>query len=60
MRTAAPPRAPRYGRAPPVGGAEADPLASSAVLPEIELGPVTLQTFGLCFALACIAGGALV
>ncbi len=30
------------------------------MLPEIELGPVTLQTFGLCFALACIAGGALV
>ncbi|MGZ5412872.1 MAG: prolipoprotein diacylglyceryl transferase [Solirubrobacterales bacterium] len=30
------------------------------MLPEIELGPVTLQTFGLCFALACIASGALV
>ena len=30
------------------------------MLPEIELGPVTLQTFGLCFALAFVAGGALV
>jgi phosphatidylglycerol:prolipoprotein diacylglycerol transferase len=30
------------------------------VLPEIELGPVTLQTFGLCFALAFIGAGALV
>jgi phosphatidylglycerol---prolipoprotein diacylglyceryl transferase len=29
------------------------------VLPEIELGPVTLQTFGLCFALAFIGAGAL-
>ncbi|MGZ5375208.1 MAG: prolipoprotein diacylglyceryl transferase [Solirubrobacterales bacterium] len=28
--------------------------------PEIHLGPVTLQTFGLCFALAFLAGGALV
>ncbi len=28
--------------------------------PEIELGPLTLQTFGLMFALAFIAGGALV
>ena len=25
--------------------------------PEIELGPVTLQTFGLCFALAFVAAG---
>ena len=25
--------------------------------PEIELGPITLQTFGLCFALAFIAAG---
>ena len=30
------------------------------MLPEIELGPVTLQTFGLCFALAFIGAGALV
>jgi len=29
------------------------------VLPEIDLGPVTLQTFGLCFALAFLASGAL-
>ncbi|MGZ5333199.1 MAG: prolipoprotein diacylglyceryl transferase [Solirubrobacterales bacterium] len=28
--------------------------------PEIHLGPVTLQTFGLCFALAFLAAGALV
>ena len=28
--------------------------------PEIEIGPVTLQTFGLCFALAFLAAGALV
>src|ERR1700760_5018448 len=28
--------------------------------PELHLGPVTLQTFGLCFALAFIAAGALV
>jgi len=30
------------------------------VYPEIEIGPVTLQTFGLCFALAFLAAGALV
>jgi phosphatidylglycerol---prolipoprotein diacylglyceryl transferase len=30
------------------------------VLPEIDLGPVTLQTFGICFALAFIAAGALI
>ena len=28
--------------------------------PEIHLGPVTLQTFGICFALAFLAAGALV
>ncbi len=28
--------------------------------PEIHLGPLTLQTFGICFALAFIAAGALV
>jgi phosphatidylglycerol:prolipoprotein diacylglycerol transferase len=28
--------------------------------PEIDLGPLTLQTFGLCFALAFIVGGAVV
>ena len=27
--------------------------------PEIEIGPLTLQTFGLCFALAFLAAGAL-
>jgi phosphatidylglycerol---prolipoprotein diacylglyceryl transferase len=30
------------------------------VLPEINIGPVTLQTFGICFAAAFIAAGALV
>jgi phosphatidylglycerol:prolipoprotein diacylglycerol transferase len=30
------------------------------VYPEIHLGPLTLQTFGLCFALAFLAAGALV
>jgi phosphatidylglycerol:prolipoprotein diacylglycerol transferase len=30
------------------------------VLPEIQLGPLTLQTFGICFALAFLAAGALV
>jgi phosphatidylglycerol---prolipoprotein diacylglyceryl transferase len=30
------------------------------VLPEIQLGPVTLQTFGICFALGFLAAGALV
>jgi phosphatidylglycerol:prolipoprotein diacylglycerol transferase len=30
------------------------------VLPEIDIGPLTLQTFGLCFALAFIAAGALI
>jgi phosphatidylglycerol:prolipoprotein diacylglycerol transferase len=30
------------------------------VLPEIHLGPVTLQTFGICFAVAFIAAGALI
>jgi phosphatidylglycerol---prolipoprotein diacylglyceryl transferase len=30
------------------------------VLPEIEIGPLTLQTFGICFALAFIAAGALI
>ncbi len=29
------------------------------MLPEIEIGPLTLQTFGICFALAFIAAGAL-
>jgi phosphatidylglycerol---prolipoprotein diacylglyceryl transferase len=28
--------------------------------PEIDLGPVTLQTFGIMFALAFVAAGALV
>jgi phosphatidylglycerol:prolipoprotein diacylglycerol transferase len=28
--------------------------------PTIELGPITLQTFGLCFALAFVASGALI
>src|ERR1700760_4941370 len=28
--------------------------------PKLHLGPVTLQTFGICFALAFIAAGALV
>ena len=28
--------------------------------PEIELGPLTLQTFGICFAIAFLAAGALV
>ncbi|MDP9187881.1 MAG: prolipoprotein diacylglyceryl transferase [Actinomycetota bacterium] len=30
------------------------------MLPEIDLGPITLQTFGLCFALAFLASGWLV
>jgi len=30
------------------------------MLPEIDLGPLTLQTFGICFALAFLAAGALV
>jgi phosphatidylglycerol---prolipoprotein diacylglyceryl transferase len=30
------------------------------VLPEIDIGPLTLQTFGICFAAAFIAAGALV
>jgi len=30
------------------------------VLPEIHLGPLTLQTFGICFALAFLAAGALI
>jgi phosphatidylglycerol:prolipoprotein diacylglycerol transferase len=30
------------------------------VYPEINLGPLTLQTFGICFALAFLAAGALV
>jgi phosphatidylglycerol:prolipoprotein diacylglycerol transferase len=30
------------------------------VLPEIHLGPLTLQTFGICFAFAFIAAGALI
>jgi phosphatidylglycerol:prolipoprotein diacylglycerol transferase len=30
------------------------------VQPEIELGPLTLQTFGICFALAFIGAGAVV
>jgi phosphatidylglycerol:prolipoprotein diacylglycerol transferase len=30
------------------------------VLPEIHLGPLTLQTFGICFALAFIGAGALI
>src|ERR1700742_2325049 len=28
--------------------------------PHLDIGPVTLQTFGLCFALAFLAAGALV
>jgi len=30
------------------------------VLPEIHIGPLTLQTFGICFALAFLAAGAVV
>lgn len=30
------------------------------MLPEIEIGPLTLQTFGLCFAVAFLAAGALI
>jgi phosphatidylglycerol:prolipoprotein diacylglycerol transferase len=30
------------------------------VQPELDLGPLTLQTFGICFALAFVAAGALV
>ena len=30
------------------------------MLPEIDLGPVTLQTFGICFALGFLASGALI
>ena len=30
------------------------------MLPEIDIGPLTLQTFGICFALAFIAAGALI
>ena len=30
------------------------------MLPEIHLGPLTLQTFGICFAFAFLAAGALV
>jgi phosphatidylglycerol:prolipoprotein diacylglycerol transferase len=30
------------------------------VLPEIELGPLTLQTFGICFAAAFLAAGAVI
>ena len=30
------------------------------MLPEIEIGPLTLQTFGICFALAFIGAGAVV
>ena len=30
------------------------------MLPEIHIGPLTLQTFGICFALAFVAAGALV
>jgi phosphatidylglycerol---prolipoprotein diacylglyceryl transferase len=30
------------------------------VQPEIDIGPLTLQTFGICFALAFLAAGALV
>ncbi|MEA2461989.1 MAG: phosphatidylglycerol---prolipoprotein diacylglyceryl transferase [Actinomycetota bacterium] len=32
-------------------------VASAAVLPEIHIGPITLQTFGICFGLAFIASG---
>lgn len=30
------------------------------MLPEIDLGPLTLQTFGICFALGFLASGALI
>ncbi len=30
------------------------------MLPELEVGPITLQTFGICFAFAFLASGALV
>jgi phosphatidylglycerol:prolipoprotein diacylglycerol transferase len=30
------------------------------VLPEIDLGPLTLQTFGICFALGFLAAGAVI
>ena len=30
------------------------------MLPEIDIGPLTLQTFGICFAAAFLAAGAVV
>ena len=30
------------------------------MLPEIHIGPLTLQTFGICFAVAFLAAGAVV
>jgi phosphatidylglycerol:prolipoprotein diacylglycerol transferase len=48
------------GRAGATGAVKARPLVFAALLPEIDIGPITLQTFGLCFALAFIAAGALV
>ena len=43
----------------PMGYLLAAPLGSGAVYPEIDLGPLTLQTFGICFALGFLAAGAL-
>ncbi|MFM9043011.1 MAG: prolipoprotein diacylglyceryl transferase family protein, partial [bacterium] len=30
------------------------------MLPEIQIGPLTLQTFGICFALGFLASGAVI
>lgn len=38
--------------------ARSPPVASRAVQPELDLGPITLQTFGICFALAFLAASA--
>src|SRR4051794_41262357 len=34
------------------------PVASAAVQPELHIGPLTLQTFGICFGVAFLVCGA--
>jgi phosphatidylglycerol---prolipoprotein diacylglyceryl transferase len=45
-------------RTEPSYGARGAPASLRFVQPEIHLGPVVLQTFGLCFAAAFLAAGA--
>jgi phosphatidylglycerol:prolipoprotein diacylglycerol transferase len=51
---------PSVPSAPPAAGSPRMERSTYPVQPEIDIGPLTLQTFGICFALAFLAAGAVV